>query len=900
MKINCICLFVWLLMSFLFCDTLKAQGNLKELAERIGSTRNFNLIQKIAKTYFDEVHREEALEKNEKKEDGKHEEEEFENAESFYHRWAWFNGARLDANGNITDYNTKNLAALAKDIPPGSANNNLSSNSSWLNEGPYTYTAQRLMMDGQGRTDCIAFHPTDPNIMYAGTPMGGLWKTTDGGAWWTQVAGLYPLLGIAGIVVNKVNGNEVWALTGTAEVKNDWGIFAEEGGCRVYHSTDGGINWEESGDFPGIGGNRGYDLVQHPGIANTLFAATQLGVYRTTNGGASWDLTGLTSGVYDLEFGGIFARLLAVGTGFVKFTDNLGTNWIDCNFNVSISGMNRASLAVSSASIGTIYLLAGPAATGSFYGLYKSTNTGTNFTRQSNTPNVFDNNAGNLGIGGFDQSGYDNCIVAHQTDAAKILTGGAAIWQSNNSGATMTFNTYYWNNAANPTKYVHPDIHALKRNPLNNNIYACTDGGMYVSTDFGANWSKKTNGLSAAQIFHMTTYKDNYYMEAFGSQDNGLKIRRMFGLYQQFAGADGYAVQFSLNDSSILYGAINDGFDKFGSSGATDLAITYPFLTSAGKWFILPKVTPSATNTEILFAGVLDTLSRSTNGGSSWTRIVRRANWDITYAPSNPAIIYTAGGENYSAPAGFTLSRNSNYGTGAWTDISGTLGSFGQRAMKIVVAPYDASRIYVCLGGYTAGQKVYRSLNGGTNWSNNLSFNLPNVPVNALAADNDGNVYAGTDIGVYVLPAGTTQWVAFYNGLPKVPVTDLIVNETHGFMKASTFGCGIWKTDLYGGCPSVLSVSNNHSGNETFEASSFINAPQLIISGGYGLTNIRLRAGDRIVFGPGSNLQNGTLVASIGPCGVPFPNIVPIHRDDSGKVINVVTPNNSTEKSQEK
>lgn len=374
----------------------------------------------------------------------------------------------------------------------------------------------------------------------------------------------------------------------------------------------------------------------------------------------------------------------------------------------------------------------------------------------------------------------------------------------------------------------------------------------------------------------------------------------MFGLYEQFAGADGYAVQFSLNDSSIMYGTLNNRFRKYGSFGATDLAVSYPFVTSPDKWYILPKVTPSATNTEILFAAALDTLSRSTNGGSSWTSIVRRANWDITYAPGNPAIIYTAGGENYSAPAGFTLSRNPNYGTGTWTDISGTLGTIGQRAMKIVVAPYDALRIYVCLGGYTAGQKVYRSLNGGAVWNTNISYNLPNVPVNALATDNNGNVYAGTDIGVYVLPAGTTQWVAFYNGLPRVPITDLIVNETHGFLKASTFGCGIWKTDLYGGCPSVLSVSNNHTGHKTFEASSFISSPQLTMSGGHGLTDIRLRAGDRIVFGPGSNLQNGTLVASIGPCGVPFPNIVPIQRDSSGKIINVITPKNATEKSPEK
>jgi hypothetical protein len=446
----------------------------------------------------------------------------------------------------------------------------------------------------------------------------------------------------------------------------------------------------------------------------------------------------------------------------------------------------------------------------------------------------------------------------------------------------MTFNTYYYNSAVEPTRYVHPDVHALKRNPLNNNIYACTDGGVWVSTDFGTNWSRNTNGLSAAQIFHMTTYKDNFFMEGFGSQDNGVKIRRNNGAYEQFGGADGYAVQFSLNDSSIMYATQNGGFAKYGSFGATDIGIAYPFITSGDKYYILPKVAPSFTGTEVVYAAALDTLSRSTDFGGSWIRVIKRSNWDMTYALSNPAYFYTAGGINYSSPSGFTLNRSTNYGAGNlnWTDISGSLGVYGQRAMKIVVDPFNALKIYVCLGGYTNGQKVYKSTDGGTNWSSNISYNLPNVPVSSLAADKAGNLYAGTDIGVYVLPAGAVQWVAFYNNLPMVPITDLIINETQQYIKASTFGSGIWKSNLYGGCASTITVSFNQAGQQTYEASNQINANGVTMSGGYSLTDVRLRAGNAIIFTPGCDLVNGTLIASIGPCGVPFPAL-PVRNPNS-------------------
>jgi hypothetical protein len=192
----------------------------------------------------------------------------------------------------------------------------------------------------------------------------------------------------------------------------------------------------------------------------------------------------------------------------------------------------------------------------------------------------------------------------------------------------------------------------------------------------------------------------------------------------------------------------------------------------------------------------------------------------------------------------------------------------------------------VCIGGYVGGQKVYESLNGGDNWFN-VSFNLPNVPVNSIAIDGSGHLYAGTDIGVFVLPPfSQTEWRPFYNRLPRVPVTELIVNNEAGTIKAATFGCGVYKADLYGFCPPLYDIFTNYTGKRTVEASDRINGMPFTTSGGYEFTDVRLKAGNLIVFSPGTDIKNATVIAGIGSCGSAFPQrILPLRKDLTSRYV---------------
>jgi len=166
---------------------------------------------------------------------------------------------------------------------------------------------------------------------------------------------------------------------------------------------------------------------------------------------------------------------------------------------------------------------------------------------------------------------------------------------------------------------------------------------------------------------------------------------------------------------------------------------------------------------------------------------------------------------------------------------------------------------------------VFYSSDGGTTWLNR-SGSLPNVPVHCLAVDGTNNVYAGTDIGIYFRSASQNDWTPFYNGLPNVPVTDLIINTGASKIRAATFGRGIWQSDLFTPCPVAHLVTLFPvTGAALYEATQFVQISVPVIGGAN--TTLDLRAGDYVQFLPGFEAKTGVEVeGAIGPCSVGIPD----------------------------
>ncbi|HNP49904.1 MAG TPA: T9SS type A sorting domain-containing protein, partial [Bacteroidia bacterium] len=103
---------------------------------------------------------------------------------------------------------------------------------------------------------------------------------------------------------------------------------------------------------------------------------------------------------------------------------------------------------------------------------------------------------------------------------------------------------------------------------------------------------------------------------------------------------------------------------------------------------------------------------------------------------------------------------------------------------------------YISMAGFSAGVKVFKTTDAGQTWQN-ISFNLPNLPVNCVKnVPGTDMLLAATDIGVYVLDSASSTWGLFSTGLPNVIVTDIEFNEALNKIYVSTFGRGIWETDL--------------------------------------------------------------------------------------------------------
>jgi hypothetical protein len=142
-----------------------------------------------------------------------------------------------------------------------------------------------------------------------------------------------------------------------------------------------------------------------------------------------------------------------------------------------------------------------------------------------------------------------------------------------------------------------------------------------------------------------------------------------------------------------------------------------------------------------------------------------------------------------------------------------------------------------------------------------------------VAVDDNNDAYIGTDIGVFYRGAGMSDWIPFFNYLPRTPVSALILNQTEGVIKAVTFGHGVWQSPVYSDCPANQSVGGNVVGYKVFEAGSLLSSTA-VVSGG-DVTEVFYKSGNAIQLNPGfvATQGNAAFKAYIGPCGNGIPTM---------------------------
>ena len=134
-----------------------------------------------------------------------------------------------------------------------------------------------------GRTRALVINPANPNIMYAASVAGGVWKTTNGGVSWNPVSDMIANLAVCSLVLDPTNPNVIYAGTGEGYFNVD-----SVRGAGIFRSSDGGSTWSQltgtrTADFYFVN-----DIVISPSNNKRLYAATGTGVWRTTDSGTTW------------------------------------------------------------------------------------------------------------------------------------------------------------------------------------------------------------------------------------------------------------------------------------------------------------------------------------------------------------------------------------------------------------------------------------------------------------------------------------------------------------------------------------------------------------------------------------------------------------------------------------
>ncbi|GLR15611.1 T9SS type A sorting domain-containing protein [Portibacter lacus] len=743
-----------------------------------------------------------------------------------FRRWEALMEPRVFPSGDITlpsttyanykEWEKENLSVTTRSAP-----------NNWTGLGPFAkpsgYDA------GVGRVDFLKFDPNNSQIMYVGTPDGGLWKSINGGASWSTNSDFLSVIGCSDLVINPKNTQEMYLATGNWE--------DDRRSMGVLKSTNGGSSWSTTSlSWNATDNYKIRRMIMDPDHPDTMMVATDGGIFRTTDGWASSpDNSGLDGNynLYDVKYKpGDFSTVYASGVSgsevFWKSTD-YGETWSAVTSGLPAgSGVSRIIIGTSADETDYVYLLAGDTNNG-YKGLYRSTNSGTSFSTRSTTPNILHSNSNAVGSGG--QANHDLAIAVAPDNANKVTIGGINQWRSTDGGSTWNLFTYWLGidtdhpGEGSLVPYTHADIQDIQYLPgSSSTIFATSDGGIYKSTDDGASFTDISNNLSIAQQTNVAHHAINPVLIVTGLQDIGT-IKKSGNNYSVINGGDGESAFIDRTAENVIvtsnpYGAhdisYNGGVDKDPMTGIP-----------ASSEFYAP-ISQDPSNADIMYAGGRTALYKNIdfyNHPNTWTTAGTPPGsgsiLEYVVAPSNNQVIYTIKAD--------AIGKTTN-GGGAWTNVTGTLPLGSALPTQITVSNVDADKAWITFSGYSASNKVWRTTDGGATWSN-ISSGLPNLPFNTVVHVNDTPndvIYVGGDVGVYqyenaAANRGPGSWTLFNSGLPNAKVTDLEIfypDTGAPKLRASTYGRGTWETEIQGAIVPVELVSFT---GEAFESENILN-----------------------------------------------------------------------------
>jgi len=688
-----------------------------------------------------------------------------------FKRWEDYWSTRLNADGTL-----RNSGDLLEMYTHANASKGYRAvgDANWKCIGPYYWQNIGTYSPGLGRINVVAVDPANANIIYLGSPVGGLWKSSDGGNTWAVINEGLSSLGVGGIAIDPKNSNIIYISTGDPDHSD-----AKFDG--IYKTVNGGQSWTKCAY---IYSDQGGKVAVDPNNSSIVFAATFSGLYRSADGGQTWT-TAISGMVRDFEFkpGNSNVMYACSGSKFYKSTNN-GASFSEIPNVFSNLAGNRALIAVTPADPNYVYILSNNIYNG-HNAVYRSVNSGTSFTERNSTTDLAD---------GYVQTWYNYAFACSPTDKNKLFSGALNIWTSNDGGNAWSALTRF--SAPKDANYVHADIHWLEF--FGNKLMACTDGGFFISSDNGLTFSDKSSGLVISQIYSLDGLEGNKDILSAALQDNG-GFRYNGTHWQIYHGEDGVETALDENNHQHQWGITQNGSGTYFSSDGGNNTISPAFKPNENSNWITPIVKDPNSNRVIVGFQNLYSVTPTGNNYVKLTNIPLSPSYSVTAIEvfkGNSNIIYFAT-NNYSSSK---LYKTTNGGSSLTTLSTPWNGGSNVKVTGIETDPANSNVVWVSIGG-AQGKCVYKSIDGGTSWTN-ISTGIPNAAngncIKYDASSVKHGLYIGTDIGVYYMNDDMNQWTIFNDNFPNCGVTDIVINESRNLIRASTFGRGVWESNTYG------------------------------------------------------------------------------------------------------
>ncbi len=646
----------------------------------------------------------------------------------------------------------------------------------------------------------------------------GIYKSTDSGKTWQGPYGSQQFTGvsISTLAVDSTNPQIVLAGSVSLSGRGIGGVAPPNLPIwGLYRSADAGNTWTKVLSNPsgylgdGLFVSR---IVQDPNPALQTAGSTRFwaatspygslsdgGLWRSDNAGQTWT-----------RVDGVASGLPAIGSTTLFIRSTISTTW---------DGAHTVLYYATGESNGK---------------LYQSADGGATWAQRT---------AANGFCSG--QCFYDMPVYAEPGSSTNVYTGGAgtsgqlpsSFMLSTNGGTSFADKMV----GVDGKSALHADMHEITTWPGNPaEVWVGNDGGVFYSTDRGSHWVSANTNQSLTQFQGCDLHPTDPNQAYGGTQDNGTNAFLGSTSWAHSDDGDGgfalinqaspnYVTHTYFNQSNYLFGAgvaangsvsvpadyyfvgeipgyISSGMNRF------DNVLFYaPMATDHGKPSTLYFGTQSLYIAPDFF---YQTITQAIASGGPpytlniFTRIGASANFGAAISPSTTtgviSAIETAPNlvPNTNSSTIFVGSSNGNVwrSTDSGTTFTNVDGSIAQYVAQIAVYPRNPQIVFQARAGFTGGlpaHNVRKSTNGGATWVD-ASNGLPDIPVNSIVWDPvfPGQIWAGTDVGMYLSSDEGATWYPYNNGMPNVAVFSLAANRNTHTILACTHGRGAFRINL--------------------------------------------------------------------------------------------------------